>query len=147
MTCNEGTDGAIDLSVSGGTTPYTYAWAGGETTEDLSGLTAGDYTVTVTDNNGCTITETIIVDEPTAVFCESIEATDVTGAGLDNGSIDLTPGGGTPGYTFLWSNGETTEDLSGLAPGTYTVTITDANGCEGSCSGHGKRTFGNFLYH
>ena len=126
--------GAINLTISGGTTPYFYSWNGGETAEDISGLTAGDYTVTVTDASNCTLTETISVSESGELVCESIIATDVTGAGLANGSIDLTPSGGTPGYIFLWSNDETTEDLSGLAAGTYSVTITDANGCQTTCS-------------
>ncbi|MCB0395198.1 MAG: PKD domain-containing protein [Flavobacteriales bacterium] len=123
-----GADGAINLTVSGGTTAYTFNWSNTATTEDLTGISAGIYTVTVTDANGCTISITDTVIEPSAVVL-SVTTVDNPCFGDQSGSIDLTASGGNPGYTFNWSNGSNAEDPTGLAAGTYTVTVTDASGC------------------
>ncbi len=128
ITCNGAGDGAVDLSVSGGTSPYTFLWSTGATSEDLSSLVTGAYTVTVTDGNGCTATDNFIVQEPT-VLTATPTASDVSCNGAGDGFIDIAVGGGTSPFTFLWSNAATTEDVSNLAPGTYTVTVTDANLC------------------
>jgi hypothetical protein len=128
--------GAINLSVTGGTGAYSYLWSNGATTEDISGLAAGTYDVVVTDANGCTDGATFTLDEPTAV--EIVANPGPLSCNSANGSadatIDLTISGGTAPYTYNWSNGETTEDIAGLAAGTYDVTVTDANDCtaEGS---------------
>lgn len=128
VSCNGGMDGAIDITVTGAG-PFTYTWSNGSTTEDLSGLIAGSYTGTVTDNNGCeSSVGPIVITEPTAVS-GTTNVTNESSAGANDGAIDLTPAGGTPPYTFLWSNSATTEDITGLTAGTYTCTITDANGC------------------
>jgi uncharacterized repeat protein (TIGR01451 family) len=129
--CNGSATGAIDLVVTGGTTPYTYLWSTGATSEDLTGLTAGTYTVTVTDAQGCTDEATFTIDEPTTLEID-IDATVLTDAdcnGSATGAIDLVVTGGTTPYTYLWNTGATSEDLSGLTAGTYTVTVTDAQGC------------------
>ncbi|MBR9855852.1 MAG: T9SS type A sorting domain-containing protein, partial [Algicola sp.] len=128
VNCNSGSNGAIDLTVSGGTAPYTYVWSNGATTQDLSGLTAGTYNVTVTDANGCTTTENVTITEPSALIATSSQ-TNVSTYGDNNGTIDLTVSGGTAPYTYAWNNGATTEDLTGLTVGTYNVTVTDANSC------------------
>ena len=125
--CVDAADGAIDLTVSGGVVDYTFAWSTNATTEDITDLIDGTYTVTVTDCRGTTVTQTFTVTDPTAISITGA-TTNTTGAGND-GAIDLTVSGGTTPHTFLWSNGETTEDLSGLVNGTYTVTVTDANLC------------------
>jgi predicted RNase H-like HicB family nuclease len=128
--CFAGNNGLIDLSVNGGTTPYTFNWSNGETTEDIGNLPAGTYTVNIIDINGCTSTATAQVTEPVASLTSSVNATqNVSCFAGNNGSIDLTVAGGTAPFTFSWSNGETTEDISNLPAGTYTVNITDANGC------------------
>src|SRR5690606_22993833 len=114
--CNEDANGSIDLVVSGGTEPYSYLWSNGETTEDLSGLTAGTYSVTVTDANGCTDDASFTIEEPETLEIDADGST-ITDAACNedaNGSIDLVVCGGTESYTYLWSNGETTEDISGL---------------------------------
>ena len=129
VTCFGGADGAIDLTISGGTFPYTFSWSNGATTEDLSGISGGSYSVTVTDVNGCSITETIVIDSPTATLAGIGNISDETCSGFSNGSIDLTVTGGVAPYTYSWNNGQTTEDLIGLSPGTYEVTIVDSNGC------------------
>lgn len=127
--CGDGT-GAIDITVAGGTAPYTYSWApNGETTEDLSGLSAGTYDVTATDANGCTETASITVNNTPSSIAVTSVVTDETCTNAQ-GAIDITATGGTAPYTYSWApNGETTEDLSGLSAGTYDVTVTDANGC------------------
>ena len=120
--------GSIDLSVTGGTSPFTFSWSNGQTTEDISGLTAGDYTVTVTDFNGCTETLTVTVSSDLGDIIVEAIPSPVDCYGNNTGSIDLTVSGGVPNYTFIWSNGETTQNISSLIAGTYTVTVTDAKG-------------------
>ncbi len=126
--CNGGSTGSIDLTVTGGTTPYTYSWTGGATTQDRSGLAVGTYTVTVTDANACTKTLSVTITEPTTIVLTETHV-NVLCNGASTGSIDLTVTGGTGAYTYSWTGGVTTQDRSGLAAGTYTVTVTDANAC------------------
>jgi len=131
--CNGASTGVIDLTVTGGSPGYTYAWSNGSTDQDLSGIAAGTYTVTVSDANSCTNTASATITEPTAIALSTTQ-TNVACNGDSNGSIDLSPSGGTGGYTYLWSNGPTDQDLSGIAAGTYTVTVTDANNCTNTTS-------------
>ena len=129
VSCNGVTDGAIDLTVTGGTGGLTYAWSNGASTQDISGLAAGSYSVTVTDANSCTATLLNVSITQPAVLALSETHVDVTTCGGTNGSIDLSVAGGTGPYGYAWSNGATTQDLSGLATGSYTVTVTDAHLC------------------
>ena len=126
--CNNGNDGEITVYAAGGTAPYTYLWSTGSTNQYTVNLAADGYSVTVTDANGCTATTTIIVTEPTVISLSGL-VTDVTVAGGSDGAVDLTVSGGTTPYTYVWSNATTTEDISGLMAGSYTVIVTDANGC------------------
>ncbi len=126
--CGGGNDGAIDVTISGGTQPYSFSWSNEAMEEDLSGLTAGSYTLVVTDANGCTESTTVTISEPRALNGFA-QITPVACQGEATGSINLTAEFGTPPYTFAWSNGATTEDISDLAAGNYTVTVTDANNC------------------
>ncbi|RPD39472.1 gliding motility-associated C-terminal domain-containing protein [Chitinophaga barathri] len=128
ISCNGGSDGSVTASGDGGTAPYTYSWSNGATTATSDNLSAGTYTCTVTDANGCTATTSATVNEPSPVT-GTTSNTDVTCNGLANGTATVNPGGGTAPYTYLWSNGGTTQTINNLAPGDYTVTITDANGC------------------
>jgi gliding motility-associated-like protein len=126
--CKDDSNGAADLTATGGTAPYTYLWNTTETTEDITGLSAGSYTVTVTDDNGCWTDITGTVSEPNALaFSTSI--VDALCYGYSDGSIDLTASGGTTPYAFAWSTSETTEDVSGLSAGIYSVMLTDSNNC------------------
>lgn len=127
VSCNGGSDGSIDITPSGTAQPFTYAWSNTPTTEDVTGLTAGSYTVTVTDSNGCTVSSAYMVNEPTDIML-STSVTDAS-CGVNDGSIDLTVSGGTGPYTFSWSNTDTTEDITNLSAGTYDVTVTDAASC------------------
>lgn len=129
VTCNAGANGSINITPSGGTTPYTYAWNGGPTTEDRTGLTAGTYSVTVTDNAGATATRSIIITQPAGMSTSSV-ITKVTCGGGNDGAIDFTVTGGAPGYSFLWSDGATTEDRVNIYAANYYVTVTDGAGCQ-----------------
>ena len=129
-TCNGDSDGAIDISVSGGTADYAYLWSNNATTQDISGIPAGSYSVTVTDANGCTDTiDNIEIEDPSTLEAEVVDTSNVSCNGYSDGSIDISVSGGTPHYTYLWSNNATTQNISGLTAGTYSVMITDANGC------------------
>jgi subtilisin-like proprotein convertase family protein len=122
-------NGSIDISISGGQSPFTYAWSNGSSTEDISGLSAGTYTYTITDANNCEITNSVVVENDAGTL--SIDNYSVVDEMCSNasGSIDVNIIGGTTPYTFAWSSGQSTEDLSGLSAGSYTLTITDDNGC------------------
>ncbi|MFM9007090.1 MAG: gliding motility-associated C-terminal domain-containing protein, partial [Bacteroidota bacterium] len=127
--CNGGNDGSIDLTVSGGTAPYTFAWSNSASTEDLSGLSAGIYSVVVTDVNGCTTAASVNVAQPVQAVVLSATATGANCISGQLGTANASATGGTAPYTFAWSNGSTSASLNGLNPGSYTVTVTDANGC------------------
>jgi uncharacterized repeat protein (TIGR01451 family) len=130
------TNGSIAVtSITGsGVPPYTYLWSNGATTSSLSGLTAGVYSVTVTDAQGCSRTKTEHVNQAITIGAN----TTVTAATCiqNNGAIITFGSGGTPPYSYLYSNGGTTQTQSGLSAGVYTVTVTDANGCTGSNSAY-----------
>ncbi|MCK6692233.1 MAG: T9SS type A sorting domain-containing protein [Thermoanaerobaculia bacterium] len=128
VSCNGGNDGAIDLTASGGVSPYSFQWNNGSGDEDPGGLTAGTYCVTVTDANGCTKTTCATVVQPTALSL-SVSASPATCNGSATGGINLSVSGGTPAYAYQWDNGAITQDLTGITAGTYCVTVTDANGC------------------
>lgn len=126
--CKDGTTGSIDLNVSGGTLPYSYTWSNGAVTQDISNLKAGIYRVKVSDANHCTDSLQIVINEP-LVLQISQTSTDVTCKGSNSGAIDITSSGGTLPYTFAWSNGAITEDISNLTGGVYELTLTDKEGC------------------
>lgn len=126
--CNGGTNGAIDLTVNGGTPGYTYTWAGGASTQDRTQLPAGNYTVTVTDAGNCSATLAVAISQP-ATLSATPAATNALCNASATGSVNLNVSGGTGAYTYNWSNNTTTQNLSTLPAGTYTATVTDANGC------------------
>ena len=129
INCYGANTGSVNLTVSGGTTPYTYRWTGGVTTQNRSNLTAGNYSVTVTDANGCTTTNSTTISQPAAVLSSTLTPVEVSCFGGQNGSINTNVTGGTAPYYFNWSNGASIPDIANLAAGNYVVTITDANGC------------------
>jgi len=133
--CNGQATGSISLSVSGGTPGYTYLWNGGVTTQNRSNLSAGTYTVTVTDSRTCTAVTSATVTQPAAALAATRTTTNVLCHGAATGAIDLSVTGGTVPYTYLWNDGITTQDRSALVAGTYSVTITDANNCTTTSTG------------
>ncbi|NNM15946.1 MAG: hypothetical protein HKO56_04745, partial [Bacteroidia bacterium] len=133
VSCNGGSDGSITVTPSGGTPGYTYMWSNGETTQTVSGLSAADYTVTITDANGCQKVLVITVSEPNELACTEV-ITDVLCHGDSTGAILVTVSGGTPGYSYIWSNGDNGPLADSLSVGTYILTVTDANGCTKSSS-------------
>ena len=126
--CAGAFDGVASVIPFGGVEPYTYAWGEGQTTETITGIPAGTYDVTVTDFNGCTeeMSSTLIDPAPIVLNAQNTVPADCSNFG---GNIDLTVSGGSPNYLYIWSNGEGTEDLIGFPPGSYTVTVIDANSC------------------
>lgn len=133
VSCYGANDGAISLFVNGGVAPYTYNWNPASTLQNLTGLTSGTYGVTVTDMNGCTLSQNFVISEPTQIVITTIE-TNITCFGLDDGEILALAAGGAPGYSYLWSNGASGASAIGLSAGVYTVTATDMNGCTSTAS-------------
>ncbi|MCB9285012.1 MAG: choice-of-anchor L domain-containing protein [Lewinellaceae bacterium] len=129
VACNGGADGSVDLSVSGGTGPYSYSWNNNAVTQNLDSLVAGTYSVTVEDSKGCTQEISAVVDEPAVLAAAANVLSGVDCTNPTGGAIDLNVSGGTIDYIYLWNTGDTIQDLTGLTSGNYTVTVTDANGC------------------
>lgn len=130
VTCNGSCDGSITLTPSGGMAPYNYSWTpGGMTTQNLNNLCAGTYTYTIIDANACIKFDDVIISEPSAIVLTD-NTTNITCNGMCDGSVSITPSGGTPPFVYSWSpGGITTQNLTNLCAGTNTVTVTDANGC------------------
>ncbi|MFH1319930.1 MAG: SprB repeat-containing protein, partial [Bacteroidota bacterium] len=130
VSCNAGSDGAVYISVSGGTLPYTYLWSDSVTTEDNMGLSANSYTISVTDANGCNAIDSITITEPDTLFYSS-SGNDASCFWACDGDATETPSGGTPPYTYQWDDpgSQTNAMAAGLCAGYFEVTITDANGC------------------
>ena len=126
--CNGEANGSLTNIITGGTSSYTYFWNDGQTTETATNLEAGTYTLQVTDATGCQF-EVISTLEQPEVLTFDFEAADPPCFGAVNGSITAIVGGGTSDYTYLWSDGQTTSTAVGLEADTYTVEVTDANGC------------------
>jgi len=126
----------VDLTAvpTGSQPPFTGAWSNGVNGLVNNDLAAGTYTITVTDNAGCTKTATATVTAPSPLVV-SVSTTDETGADENDGTAEVSVSGGTTGYSYLWSNGGTTDSIGGLPPGSYTVTVTDQNGCTSTGSG------------
>ncbi|GIV35171.1 MAG: hypothetical protein KatS3mg031_2706 [Chitinophagales bacterium] len=126
-------DGSASASVSGGTPPYSFLWSNNSTSSTVTNLNKGSHAVTVTDANGCSVSQSIIVDAGPGVSISSFSVTPDS-AGLATGSISVTVTGGSPPYAFLWSNGATTPALHNLFAGDYLLTVTDVNGCSATAS-------------
>ncbi|MBC7861633.1 MAG: gliding motility-associated C-terminal domain-containing protein [Bacteroidia bacterium] len=133
--CNGTSTGSFSTIVVGGTLGFTYAWLPNppatSTTFSSANIPAGAYTVTVTDANGCTSTQSdTLFDPPTLVLSGVV--TDASCSTVPDGAIDLTVTGGTPGYNYQWTNGATTQDLTNVLANNYTVVVADTNACADS---------------
>ncbi|MBA4276244.1 Ig-like domain-containing protein [Flavobacterium sp.] len=137
ISCYGNKNGLANLTVTGGTAPYTYLWSNGATTEDLIGLANGTYSVTVTDANGCSTTANTTITEPLLFSLTGVATNTICGTS-NNGAINLSKNNGAGTITYSWSGPSsftaTTEDLTGLAPGVYSVVATDSNGCQAGAS-------------
>lgn len=130
ITCNGGNNGAATVLPTGGVAPYTYSWSTGATTSSITGLSAGGYTVTVTDSKGCTLVRTGSLGQPPA-FVNTPVVNGTSCASSCDGTANPGVSGGTPPYTYAWGDpsSQTTATATGLCPGSYSVLVTDANGC------------------
>ena len=126
VTCNGANNGSITAQ-SDGQPPFSYQWSSGQTTQTITGLTPGNYTVTVTDGSGCQASGTFQVNEP-PLLTASVNVVDAT-CNTSNGSASTSVAGGTPPYIYQWSNGSSGSSISGVPGGAYSVTITDQLGC------------------
>jgi len=131
LDCAGDTDGTAYITAIGGSAPYQYAWSTGAASPFINALSSGTYTVTLTDTYGCSVVDSIEIMEPAP-----IEIT-MTASSLDcqsdnTGSIETSISGGEAPYTYLWANGETTENLSNLEAGVYSLIVTDNKGCTGT---------------
>ncbi len=129
VSCFEGEDGSITVSLTGAVGSPVFSWDNGVFTPFNLDLSAGTYCLTVTDDNECEAEACYTITQPSAIILAT-DSEDIPCGSMDVGVIDLTASGGTSPYTFLWSEGSTTEDIDELAPGDYTVTVTDGLGCE-----------------
>ncbi|MDN5214075.1 OmpA family protein [Fulvivirgaceae bacterium BMA12] len=129
VNCYGDTNGAIDISVSGGEEPYKYVWSNGIDTRNLADVGADSYSVMVTDNNGCLRTLHAEITEPPIMELRIDSVRNVKCCGDNSGAVFITASGGVKPYSYQWSNGATTEDIENLVLGVYTVNVTDANGC------------------
>ncbi|MGB1119858.1 MAG: choice-of-anchor J domain-containing protein [Chitinophagales bacterium] len=130
-----GCDGSASVTVNGNG-PFTYQWddLNGQTTSTAADLCAGSYTVVVSDGSGCSSSATVTVGSAPSAVSVNVTSTDQTDATNPDGSASAFASGGTPPYSYLWSNGGTDAIINGLAAGSYSVDVTDANGCSGSAS-------------
>ncbi|HZV68843.1 MAG TPA: T9SS type A sorting domain-containing protein [Saprospiraceae bacterium] len=134
VSCTGLNDGSISIVGVGGTPEYSFLWEDASITSTITLLAPGQYNVTITDGVGCQADASFEIKEPEPVEVVLDCMFEVSCNGLDDGSISIAGAGGTPGYTYAWSNDETTAAISSLAPGSYSVTITDSNGCTANAS-------------
>ncbi|GDX47809.1 hypothetical protein LBMAG25_06270 [Bacteroidota bacterium] len=136
VSCQGASNGSISATPAGGVAPYTYIWSNGATTENIQNLNAGNYSITVSDADNSTATQFVTLTQPNPL--QSSLSSPLYGVyqisvyGAQAGQIDLDVQGGTAPYSFLWSNGNTSQRLYNLGADNYTVTVSDANGCTAS---------------
>lgn len=134
VACFGQADGVVDLSVSGGVQDYSYTWSNGATAQDITGLSAGQYFVTVMDANSCSITTSATISQPTQALGSTLSSTEILCHDDANASVDIDVWGGTNPYYYNWNTGALSQDINNIPSGDYTVSITDANGCSMSQS-------------
>ncbi|MCB9340567.1 MAG: T9SS type A sorting domain-containing protein [Lewinellaceae bacterium] len=129
-----GGTGSANAQVSGGTPPYMYNWSNGADVPTINNLGPGSYAITMTDGNLCTLIDSTTIIEIPVPTCEIVLAQPVSAPGLSDGGLEVLAAGGTPPFVYNWNNGQTAETATGLNPGTYLVTVSDANNCQSFCS-------------
>ncbi len=133
VSCNGGANGSAQVTPTGGSGGYSYVWSNGSNSQLALGLSLGTYTVTVTDQNGCQATSTVLIQQASPLTV-SLTVNNSSCSGSANASIISNVQNGSPTYTYLWSNGNVTKDAMNITAGTYTVTVTDNNGCTTTAS-------------
>ncbi len=129
VSCEGDSSGSVDVTPIGGTAPYSYQWSNGDTTANSTNLFADDYTVVVTDANGCTVEETIAITESEALSVEARDLTNVSCFGGDDGGAVAIGTGGVEPYSITWNSGQTEDTINNFTAGTYVVTISDSLNC------------------
>jgi hypothetical protein len=127
--CFGGSDGSIQVAGAGGTKPYSFAWGNGGSGNTLTNLSAGNFTVTVTDAKGCTYSTTLSLSEPPPLNVQVGNITKPSCNGVEDGSISISVTGGSGGYTYDWNNGTSYANLTNVGAGCYQVTVSDMKGC------------------
>lgn len=131
VSCNGGSDGSILVTAIGGSPEYTYSWDNDlPNSDNPTGLSAGTYCVTITDTGGGSFNTCVVITEPTLLNVSASVISNVSCSGGSDGAASAEPQGGTGTLSFLWSNGATTATITNLSVGSYSVTVTDENGCE-----------------
>jgi len=127
--CLDSNDGSINATPNGGTGVYEYNWSNGMSTQNINNLPAGTYQVTITDQLGCSLSKTTIVNAPSMLIGSLSSTENQIGSAPPTGTATVEATGGVGNYSYLWSNGETTTTISGLSPGIYSVSVFDSNEC------------------
>jgi gliding motility-associated-like protein len=128
LQCFGDQNGSITLNLVGGSFPFSYLWSSGQTNLAIFNLPAGSYTCSVTDNNGCTTSHNVVVWQPSQLFVQVDSLNEECSGSCDGQATSAVTGGIVP-YTYLWTGGSSNQTITGLCPGIYNLTITDANGC------------------
>lgn len=135
VSCHDKTDGSIDAEVSGGVPGYSYLWSQSSTTASISALGPGDYTVTVEDANGCSVTGAATLKAPEPIRFDINEINGISCPGEQSGAMEITSPANTIGeLSFAWSSGEQTSVITGKGAGTYVATVSDGQGCSASAT-------------
>lgn len=129
ITCNGMNNGTASVTVSGGTAPYYYTWTNGSNNASINNLATGNYSVTIMDSEGCTTSNSFYITQPQALTIDVVNLQNVTCFGNNNGSISVQAGGGNAPYNYSWSTNATGNTINNLGSGSYSVTVTDNNGC------------------
>lgn len=129
VVCFGASTGSVTTQLSGGSSPFNYSWSNGATTSSIVNVPAGTYAVSVVDAQGCQATGSAVVIQNSQMNL-AFNVVSSSGPNATDGAITLTASGGVPGYSYLWSTGATTQNLSNIAAGTYSVTATDSQGCQ-----------------
>ena len=131
--CPTGNTGSLSATATGGVPPYTYYWSNGQTTSQVNNVGMGTYQCTITDQNNCTTSGVVSVGS-TSNLVVNLSDNNITCFGFQNGFANVSATGGFPPYSYLWSNGQTSSQISNLGPGTYSVTVTDNLNCNSQLS-------------